>query len=287
MANDKTYLVYDGILFPTDTPLIKSTNRAFRFGDGLFETIRYHKGQPLFFSDHYERLIRGMAVLRMSLHTFPSRQEFHNRIVSIVNKNRLFGDVRVRITVFRKGEGLYTPQNSQASWLIEVSTLPDQGYTLNDKGLVVDLYRDFPKSASPISPFKTVGSLPYVMAGLYCKENMLDDCLIINGQRKIIESVSANLFWIKNDIVYTPGIGSGCIEGVFRKQVITFLNETGAKIKETPGATTEELLNADEIFLTNTISGIRWVVGFGEKRFYGIKTRQILKELNNLLTRVS
>jgi branched-chain amino acid aminotransferase len=284
MTIDKKYLVYDGVLYADDAPLLKTTNRGFRFGDGLFETIRYHKGVPLFLADHYERLIRGMAVLHLSVQGFPSRQEFLDRIISLVNKNRLFGDVRVRITVFRKGEGLYTPPDLQASWLIEVASLPDQSFVLNEKGLAIDIFTEFPKLPSPISPFKTIASLPYVLAGLHCKEQKQDDCLLQNGQGKIIESISSNLFLIKGQTVYTPGIGSGCIDGIMRKQIIAFLPELGFHLIETPGFTVEELLDADEIFLTNSISGIRWVVGYGEKRFFGIKVRKIFKRMLALLT---
>lgn len=284
MAIEKRYLIYDGIICSSDVPLLKITNRAFRFGDGIFETIRYHKGVPLFFEDHYDRLIRGMSVIRLSLQGFPSRKEFCDRIVSIVNKNRFFGDVRVRISVFRKGEGFYTPQNTMASWIIEVSPLADQGYSINEKGLIIDFFSEFPKSASPISPFKTVASLPYVIAGLFCKENYIDECLIINGQGRYIESVSSNLFWIKESNIYTPAIGSGCIEGVIRKKVIEYLPELGFRIIQTPGATPAEMYDAEEIFLTNSINGIRWVVGLGDKRFYGIKVQKISRKLTELLS---
>ncbi len=283
MEKNKTYLVYDGLYYLTDTPLFKSDNRAFRFGDGLFETIRYHKGRPLFFPEHYNRLIRGMAVLRLSVQGFPSRVELEERMVSLVNKNRFFGDVRIRVTVFRKGEGLYTPQNLQASWIIEASPLPFEGYPLNDKGLVIDFFSEFPKQVSPISPFKTVASMPYVMAGLFCKEHNIDDCLLQNGQGKYIESVSSNLFWIKDDTFYTPGIGSGCIEGIIRQKLMEILPQQGYKIVELPGTTASELQLADEIFLTNSINGIRWVVGLGETRYYGIKIRKIHKLLISML----
>lgn len=283
MGRDKTYLVYDGVLFASDTPLLKTTNRAFRFGDGLFETIHYYKGVPLFLNDHYERLVRGMSVIRLSLQGFPSRSELHNRIVSLINKNRLFGDIRVRLTVFRKGEGLYTPIDLQASWIIETTPLPEVGFTLNNKGLTTNIFADFPKLVSPVSPFKTIASMPYILAGLHCKEHQLDDCLIVNGQGQIIESISSNLFLIKENTIFTPGIGAGCIDGIIRKQVISFLPALGFRIMETSGFTKSELLNADEIFLTNSIKGLQWVVGIDDVRFFGIKVQKIFKQLTALL----
>ncbi len=277
MLNDKGYLVYDGVLYPADAPILKTINRSFRFGDGLFETIRYHKGEPLFFADHYERLLRGMAVMRMNTLGFPSRNEFRERIISLINKNRFFSDVRIRVTIFRKGEGLYTPESNNVSWLIETTPLNDKGYYLNEKGLVVGIFNEFPKHSSPISPFKTASSVPYILAGIYCKEQQFDDCLVVNGYGKIIESVSANLFWIKGQTVYTPGIGSGCIEGIIRKQIMQLLPELDFYVLETPGATITELNDAEEVFLTNSISGIRWVMGLNETRFFGIRIRDIFR----------
>ncbi|GAO31146.1 aminodeoxychorismate lyase [Geofilum rubicundum JCM 15548] len=98
-------MVYDGVLVSPDVPLLHSTNRAFRYGDGLFETIRFHKGEPLHWESHYQRLLKGMAVLKMASGSFPSRQSMRDSIIDLVVKNRIFADARVRLTVFRKGEG--------------------------------------------------------------------------------------------------------------------------------------------------------------------------------------
>ena len=283
MITKSPYLIYDGVILSSDTPLFRTSNRGFRFADGLFETIRFHRGQLLFFADHYQRLIRGLAILRFSLAGFPSRHEFEERTVSLINKNRFFGDVRVRITVFRKGEGLYTPSELQASWIIETTPLEQTGFQLNEKGLVVGLFEEFPKLPSPVSAFKTAASHPYILAGLFCKENHLDDVLLVNGQGKIIESVSSNLFWIKDNFLFTPGIGSGCIEGVFRKQILEIAPTMGYKVVETPGATLTELLNAEELFLTNSINGIRWIVGLGEHRFYGLKIRELFRQFRKTI----
>jgi branched-subunit amino acid aminotransferase/4-amino-4-deoxychorismate lyase len=282
MQSSKNLLVYDGVLRTADAPLFKSTNRAFRYGDAIFETIRFHKGEPLFWPDHYRRLLNGMAVLRFSVKGFPSSLNLKESIIDVVVKNRIFSDARIRLTVFRKGEGLYTPDSLNASWIIESSELPHKGYDFPEKGLLIGVYRDFPKQVSPVSMFKTCFSLPYVMGGIYSRENEYDDCLLVNDKGKLIESVSASLFWIKGNNLYTPLISSGCIEGIMRKQIINIAPLCGLKLIENQGASEEEILTADEVFLTNTIGGIRWVSGFKENRYFATKTKELYRKLKEL-----
>jgi branched-subunit amino acid aminotransferase/4-amino-4-deoxychorismate lyase len=279
--SSKQYLVYDGVLVSPDVPLLHSTNRAFRYGDGLFETIRFHKGEPLHWRFHYQRLLKGMAVLKMASGSFPSRQKIQDSITDLVVKNRIFADARVRLTVFRKGEGLYTPDKMQVSWLIEATNLHQTGYSFPEKGLKIDIYKDFPKLFSPISPFKTVGSLPYVMAGIFCAENNLDDCLLVNGQGKLIESFNSSLFWVKDNVVYTPLISSGCIDGIFRQRVMDAVRQLGIRLVESTGASEIELRDADEVFLTNSISGLRWVAAFREHRYFTKVSKMIFRTIQS------
>ncbi|GAO31147.1 aminotransferase class IV [Geofilum rubicundum] len=143
----------------------------------------------------------------------------------------------------------------------------------------IDIYKDFPKLLSPISPFKTVGSLPYVMAGIYCKESHLDDCLVVNGQGKLIESFNSSIFWVKENVVYTPLISSGCIDGVFRKRVLETIRSLGIRLVESTGASEDDIRHADEVFLTNSISGLRWVAAFREQRYYAQVSKLIFRSM--------
>jgi branched-chain amino acid aminotransferase len=220
-----------------------------------------------------------MAVLQMAAGSFPSREMIRDSITDLVVKNRIFSDARVRLTVFRKGAGLYTPDKMQVSWLIEATGIGQTGYSFPEKGLKIDVFKDFPKLYSPVSPFKTVASLPYVMAGIYCKEHHLDDCLVVNGQGKLIESFNSSLFWVKEDVVYTPLISSGCIDGVIRKKVLEVVGHLGLRLVESAGATEEDLQQADEVFLTNTIRGLRWVGAFRAKRYFARVSKSIFKHL--------
>ena len=280
---ERQFLVYNGVLIPLGRALFNADNRAFRYGDAIFETIRISKAEPLFWDWHYQRLILGMSVLKMSVASLPSKQLLRESVIDLVVKNRIFADARVRLTVFRKGEGFYTPRQMQVSWLIEADNLGSTGYSFPDKGLKIEVSTDFPKQLSPVSPFKTAGSLPYVMAGIFAKENAVDDCLIVNSAGKIIESYNSNLFWVKDEIIYTPIIASGCIDGVFRKAVLEAAASLKVKVVECSGASLEELREADEIFLTNVISGIRWVAAFKDRRYYASISKRLQREIDEFI----
>lgn len=270
----------DGSFFLIKANGISVSNRGFKFGDFIFETVRTKASQALMLDFHYERLKRGMAVLKMDSSDFPSLTQLHKFIESLINKNRYFSDCRVRITVFRKGVGLYTPDTNEVSLLIEAKPLETKGYGWNE-GLLVEVYGENFKSKTPINNFKTGSSLVSVLASTYKKENQLGDVFIQNSDERIIEASSSNLFWIKSNCFYTPKISSGCVDGVMRRRVMALIDSQGWPLVETEGVTEAVLEWADEIFLTNAISGVQGVMGFKKRRYYLTKSKMLSALLNS------
>ena len=277
--NSKKHIVFNGEIVPADQPVLSIENRGFRFGDTIFETIRYHKGIPLFFDDHFNRLLQGMTTFKMNLNSLPSKDKLKNQIETLVTKSRIFGDARIRLTVFRNDGGLYTPASNDVSYTIETSSVKKELFSLDKKGLLLDVYYQHRKPITQLHSFKNANSILYVLAGIFKKELLLDDCLIINENNEIIEGLSSNLFWIKNKTVYTPLLSTGCVDGIMRKQVINAVNHSDLDMQEVAGSSIDELLNADEIFLTNSIQGVRWVMGFQNQRFYNLTTKKIVQLL--------
>jgi branched-chain amino acid aminotransferase len=283
---NKKYLILNGHFYETDRPLFSPENRAFRYGDGLFETIRCHKTIPLFFEEHYDRLLRGMATLKLTAAGLPSLSVLKNHIEKLIVRNRIFYDARVRLTVFRREGGLYTPETNSPAWLLEAFPLDDKGYHLNRDGIRIGLFTGFPKAWSLAASYKTLSCTPSILAGIHKKENYWDDCLIVNQDKKIIESISSNLFWVKNNTIYTSSLSSGCVDGIMRRQIFKFAEELNAELKENSGASKEELMDAEEIFLSNSITGITWVVAFEHKRYFNRIPKEIERWLNGKLNTV-
>ena len=119
---ERKFLVHDGILIPAGRPLLDTSNRAFRYGDAVFETVRVNRGRVLFWDRHYTRLITAMSILRMSVPSLPSKEQLHESIIDLVVKTYLLR-CQNQAHGIPKGGGLYRPQKLQVSWIIEAEDL--------------------------------------------------------------------------------------------------------------------------------------------------------------------
>lgn len=276
------YINYDGKLYPENEKIFTINNRAFKYGDAVFETIRVINGQPVFVHDHFTRLKKGMDLLRMN--TIPlTFEELYEQILHLIEKNKITEGARVRITVFRVGEGLYTPINDTKSYVIEAIPISKNLYELNEEGLHIDLYTDIKVHPTILTQIKTTNKIPNVLTGIYKKEHDLDDCLMINEQHHIVEAISSNVFLYKNNTLYTPSISEGCIDGITRKQIIEVANSMNITVIE--GAVTGSmLLQTDELFLTNSIAGIKWVKEYRGKFYTNETTKLILEKFNEVVS---
>lgn len=274
----KRYINLNGQVLSAGEPHIFHNNRSFCYGDSLFETIHANGVKLHFFEDHFERLSKGMKVLKMEAPLLFSQKYIEEEITGLIKRNRLFTGNRVRLSVFRNAGGYYTPTDNQVTWIIEVSPISLSEYRLNEKGLRVSIYDAIRKPVNFLSSFKTGNSLLYTMAGLFKKENNLDDCLLINEGGNLVEATSSNVFLVKNRSLLTPPAGEGPVLGILRKQILRIARELKISVYEQelkPGY----LLDADECFLTNTVSGISWVLGYKNKRYYNKVAAELLDEL--------
>ena len=254
----------NGQLYSPDTKVFGTSNRAYRYGDGLFETLRMIEGNLMYFKFHMERLFKGMNTLKLQYHKAFDSDFIASEIFALARANKIYKNARIRFSVFREDGGWYTPEKNTFQYLIEIQGLEEASYAA-EKGLIVDVYSELRKDYTSISALKTINALPYVLAGVYRKENQLDECILLNRENNIVESISSNIFLIKENKIYTPAITEGCIDGVMRKVVIDIIKKKKLQILETklPVALLE---HSDEIFLTNTVKGIQSVVGIGNKR---------------------
>jgi branched-chain amino acid aminotransferase len=277
ITSNNNYCCFDGQIITTGSLKLTPANRAFRYGDSVFETIRCFGNQPYSFADHYDRLKRVMMAVGMDVDCLPAQDVLERKVESVINRNRYFISSRVRIMVFRHDGGLYTPATDKCSYLIEASPMDTGMFEMNEKGLIAGVYREMGKSPNILSPFKTGSALLYVMAGRYKQQHNLTECFIVNTSGLVIEALSSNLFWFKGDQLLTTSVSSGCVDGIMRRQILLLAKKLGIDTQIVPGVTEEALRQADEIFVTNAIQGIQWVVGIDDLRFFNIKTRKLLR----------
>lgn len=274
----KRYINLDGFLYEEDEKVFSINNRAFKFGDAVFETIRVIDGKPIFIDNHFERLKKGMDILRMK--TIPiTFEKLKEQVIHLIEKNNIKKGGRVRITVFRVGEGLYTPKNDTKSFVIEAVPILNNQFKLNKNGLKIDVYNGMILFNTPLSQIKTTNKIPNIITGIYKTEHQLDDCLMINQHNRIVEAISSNVFLYKNNTLYTPAIEEGCTDGITRSQIIEIAHLMNINVIEGM-ITASMLLQADELFLTNSIAGIKWVETYRSRTYTCETTIKILDKLN-------
>jgi aminodeoxychorismate lyase len=278
------FVSYNGQYFPDSEFIFSSSNRSFRYGDALFETMKMVNGKVIFFKDHYQRLISGMKYLKMIIDKQGfSEQSLLKEIIALSEKNKTSKSCIIRLQVFRNSDGKYTPAKNDCSFVIETEPVKNTNYILNDKGIKIGLFDEESKHPGRLSNIKTSNSLIYILAAIYKSENKFDDALILNNKATIAEAISSNIFIVKNNEFHTPPITDACVEGIMRKQIITILKSHKKKISET-SLSPEHLLKADELFLTNAVNGIIWVGAFKTKRYFNNQSKWLNGTLNSTIS---
>ena len=273
------YFNYNGKIYADGTPVIEPANRGLRYGDGLFETIKYANGKLILATEHFARLWKGMNTLQFDLPRHFTPEILTEEMINLAKKNGHENAARVRLTVIRGSGGLYDAVNHLPNYIIETGALQENHATsLNSNGLVLGMYNEVKKSCDLLSNLKHNNYLPYVMAAIYAKKQKWNDAIILNSEGRICDSTIANIFLIRAGRIFTPALEEGCVAGVMRKALIRQL-EVGAWSLEERPVSVDELLDADEVFLTNSIYGIRWVQNIGDKKYGNTITQQVFVDL--------
>ncbi len=260
------YFIYNGKTYKAQTAVLHADNRGLRYGDGLFETVKWINGQLQFIDEHFARLWNGLQVLQFNIPKHFTPDRLQEEILSLLEKNGHNKTTRIRITLFRGDGGLYDAVNHTPNYLIQTWELPDDVGIWNSNGLVAGMYTDVKKSCDKISNLKHNNFLPYALAALHAKEQKWNDAVLLNTNERLCDTTIANIFLIKNDIVYTPSLTEGCIAGIMRRNMLQQIAKNNMPAIEGK-LTVDDLLNADEVFFTNSIYNMRWVQSIGDKKY--------------------
>ncbi len=255
-------------------------NRGFLFGDMIFETIKIVNNKPLFFEEHYLRLMASMRICRMQIPMRFTIDFFENQIQKLIYSLVETKSYRIRINVFRNTNGNYTPKNNTVSYLIYANEIENNKYTIDDTFYEVELFKDFYVSKNLLSTLKTNNKMINICAGIFAKENNYHNCLLINEDKNITEAINGNIFMINNNSIITPPITDGCLNGIMRLQVIKAIKKIGSLHFEEKSISPFDLQKADELFITNVISGITSITKYRKKTYSNAWAKKILSEIN-------
>lgn len=275
-----SFILFNGHYYRKEDFGLSYQNRAFCYGDALFETMHANGTQIQFFTDHMIRLRFGMITLGMKIPVNIENDTIEKEIIKLLHKNKLYQGVKIRLTVFRNEGGKYTPKDNSVSYLVETEYLENAQYQFNTKGLSIAIFDQIKKPVNKLSNLKSANALIYIQAGLYAQQNNYDDCLLVNEQNHLVEGISSNLFLIKDKTLYTPPLNDGPVAGIMRKQILKIADSLNFKIVNDQSCDEQQLLQADEVFLTNSISGIQWVLSYKERRYFNYTGKLLMDELN-------
>ncbi|MDB4655406.1 aminotransferase class IV [Flavobacteriales bacterium] len=274
----RKYQLYNGQIFPSEDPLLMTTNRGFRYGDGFFESMRVSNGKVPLIRGHWHRLERVCQFLKISIPEELNLKAFNQFAVQLASKNG-FVNARIRFQGFRGGSGRYTPEANTLEWSMVCEPLQESYYTLNKTGLHLDFCSTHTINPAPQSSFKTSNSLPYVLGGIYASENKLDDCFLLDSTGSIAEATGSNVFLLKGKQLVTPDLLNGGVGGVMRSVVIQEAKAVGLEIVA-KSVSKADVLGADECFLTNASKGIQWVGAVGKKRYFKRVASKLTDHIN-------
>jgi branched-chain amino acid aminotransferase len=268
-------ICFNGDFYPADASLLPVQNRGFKWGDGLFETMKFFDGRLLLEDLHFERLFSSLQLLQIKPATDFTQGVLVQKIGELCKKNGNPRCARIRLAVYRNDDG-------ETGYSIEAIPLDERVNRWPEEGQRICLYPYARKSMDAFANIKSANYLPYVLAQNFAAEKIFDDALLLNAANLLCDSSKANIFLVKGDNVYTPGLQQGCVNGIMRRVVVEEVKKLGYRLYHTE-VSEADLLDADEVFLTNAIQIIRWVKEYRQVAYTSEKTKKIFKAVSAIV----
>lgn len=270
---------YNGTLVAS-SDITLHENRAFLYGDSIFETLRVLDGKVLFLEDHYFRLMASLRIVRMEIPMNFTMEYMEEQVMLLIDSLPASPAYRVRISVFRKSGGFYLPTDNDVEFIITASALTEPMYSIIEDDYEVDLFRDFYVTKQLLSTLKSTNKMVQITGSIYAHENGLQNCLLLNDEKNVVEALQGNLFMLTGNKLVTPPIADGCLNGIMRKQVLELAKKIeGLEVLE-GSISPFDLQKADELFITNVIKGIQPITKYRKKEFVAVMAQDLIKRLN-------
>lgn len=236
-------IIFNGELINKQEVRISPSDRGFRYGDGVFDTLWFVGGKIFQLDFHIQRLKNALAAVRIEFDTSSLPSIYYKLLEknNLVNKETL---IRTQITRGESGRG-YLPEPLSSPTLI-VETMPITEVANKEVDLLVSNYHKIPASALPVR-YKLCQGLNSTLARIEAADNNCFDALLLNDDGHVCETSSANIFWLAGNELFTPSLDCGVVEGSIRNAI---LKNCKYKTNEV-AANLSTIEQADAIFLTN------------------------------------
>jgi branched-chain amino acid aminotransferase len=271
---------FNGKLLNEEDKILNAKNRGLQWGDAVYEELRVVSGEVIFLEEHYLRLMSSMRILRMEIPMNFTMEFMEEEILKTVSKEDLKITKRVKFTVFRNDENDDALANNSISYFITTYILPNSFYMLEDNEYEVELFKDYYKNASMLSNLDTTNKILNVVGRIYAQENDYQDCLVLNEQKQVVESLQGNIFLIQKNVIKTPPLTDGCLNGVLRRKLIEIISKLEDYELQELSISPFELQKADELFTINVIDGITSITKYRKKLYSNTVAKNLIGKLN-------
>jgi len=258
---------------------ITHNHRAFKYGDGVFETIKVSQSVPLFLKHHYSRLVLALNYFEFEIPEFWSYSFFVRHCLDLIKVNNIvYGSLRIQVN--RLGSGKYLPTSNGCDLLMEVNPIEQTTYEINSKPNKLGVFTKMAKALEESSNYKTLNSNVYILAAIYKAQQQFDEVIVLNQNGRVADASASNVFIVVNNILMVPPSSEGGVDGVLRRVLVKLCKQHKIDLQVVP-VTQTDLKDASEIFVTNVIKGIRPITEFEEKRMANTFAEKLIELLKD------
>jgi branched-chain amino acid aminotransferase len=270
---------YNGSIV-AETHISLHQNRAFLYGDAIFETLKVLDGKVLFLEDHYFRLMASLRIVRMEIPMNFTMEYMEEQVLSLIDNLPFSASFRARITFFRKEGGRYLPRTNDTEFIVTAEPIDSPLYSLNTAPYEVELFKDYFVPKQLLSTLKSTNKMVQITGSIFADENGYNNCLVINDDKNVVEALQGNIFMVSGSKLITPPLSDGCLNGIMRKQVLALASKIEDMEVSEASISPFDLQKADELFITNVITGIQPITKYRKKEFGTSTATELLKRLN-------
>ena len=273
-------LNFNGELLQDKVKFLDAKNRGLQFGDAVYEELRVVNGDVYFLEEHYLRLMSSMRILRMEIPMQFTMEFMEKEILKTFSAQPANKNQRIKFMIFRNESGESNLSTHTVSYIITSEELDGPFFMIEDKAYEVELFKDFYKSATMLSNLDTNNKILNVVGIIFAEENDYQDCLLLNEQKMVVETLNGSLFLVNGDTVKTPPLSDGCSNGILRKKLIDIILKLDGYELVEQSISPFELQKADELFTINSIDGIIPITKYRKKMYSNTTAKNLLGKLN-------
>ena len=256
--------------------LVDVSDRGFQYGDGLFETLEVLQGKALFLDRHLQRLTDGCQRLLLPPPDWQLLQQEAQQLIS----NTEHGVLKIIITRGVGGRGYRQPDAIVPTRLLSLHPYPQYPSALKSQGIVTRFCDQLLSINPSLAGIKHLNRLEQVLARAEWRDEAIQEGLMRDSNGHLIEGTMSNLFMVKNAVLYTPALTQSGIAGIVRQLVLEFAEQISLPVS-IQSLNKDQLLQADEVFVTNSVIGIWPVKQIAEQFFQvGAWTQRLQTLLN-------